>query len=125
MDCRRFKGSNAWENECKRVRTVRQWIESNAQQVDWGVYYKLGTKDNGDLAPDCVLLTCLTGKAVQDLDIFHTSFVDSGVGQERSTRIPRAPERYDFHVNAEEHELEDHSESANYRDTLSDLESDE
>ncbi|GKD46983.1 hypothetical protein Tco_1271628 [Tanacetum coccineum] len=41
----------------------------------------------------------------------------------RSARIPRALERYDFHVNVEEHELEDHSESSNYRDTLSDFES--
>ncbi|GJX30035.1 hypothetical protein Tco_0238114 [Tanacetum coccineum] len=43
----------------------------------------------------------------------------------RSARIPRAPERYDFHVNAKEHELQDHSESTNYIYTLSDLESDE
>nr|GEV77845.1 hypothetical protein [Tanacetum cinerariifolium] len=42
----------------------------------------------------------------------------------RFARIPRAPERYDFHVNAEEHELKDYSESSNYIDTLSDLELD-
>ncbi|GJW94803.1 hypothetical protein Tco_0174475 [Tanacetum coccineum] len=43
----------------------------------------------------------------------------------RSTRISRGHERFDFHVNVEEHELEDRSESSNYKDTLSDLESDE
>ncbi|GJU87889.1 RNA-directed DNA polymerase, eukaryota, reverse transcriptase zinc-binding domain protein [Tanacetum coccineum] len=39
-----FKGSNACENECKRVRTVRQWIESNAHQVE------TGEGSSGDLA---------------------------------------------------------------------------
>ncbi|GJT87935.1 hypothetical protein Tco_1069652 [Tanacetum coccineum] len=48
----------------------------------------------------------------------------------KSARISRGHEIFDFHVNAEEHELEDLSESSNYRtsnyrDTLSDLESDE
>nr|GEV35562.1 hypothetical protein [Tanacetum cinerariifolium] len=38
----------------------------------------------------------------------------------RSTRIPQAPERYDFYIDAEEHELGDHSEPPNYRAALSD-----
>ncbi|GJV50360.1 hypothetical protein Tco_1440572 [Tanacetum coccineum] len=33
--------------------------------------------------------------------------------------MPQAPKRNDFHVNDEKHELEDHGEPANYRDTLS------
>ncbi|GJR87325.1 retrotransposon protein, putative, ty1-copia subclass [Tanacetum coccineum] len=42
----------------------------------------------------------------------------------RFARIPQAPERYGFYVDAEEHELGDHGESANYRAALSDPESD-
>ncbi|GJU46191.1 retrotransposon protein, putative, ty1-copia subclass [Tanacetum coccineum] len=38
----------------------------------------------------------------------------------RSTRIPQAPERYGFYIDAKEHELEDHKEPPNYRVALSD-----
>ncbi|GKD83919.1 retrotransposon protein, putative, ty1-copia subclass [Tanacetum coccineum] len=41
----------------------------------------------------------------------------------RSARIPQAPERYGFYIDAEEHELGDHGEPPNYRAALSDLES--
>ncbi|GKE57909.1 retrotransposon protein, putative, ty1-copia subclass [Tanacetum coccineum] len=41
----------------------------------------------------------------------------------RSTRIPQAPERYGFYIDAEEHELGDHGEPPNYRAALSDPES--
>ncbi|GJU83890.1 retrotransposon protein, putative, ty1-copia subclass [Tanacetum coccineum] len=40
-----------------------------------------------------------------------------------SARIPQAPERYGFYIDAEEHELGDHGEHPNYRAALSDLES--
>ncbi|GKD89720.1 retrovirus-related pol polyprotein from transposon TNT 1-94 [Tanacetum coccineum] len=40
----------------------------------------------------------------------------------RSARIPQAPERYGFYIDAEEHELGDHGEPPNYRAALSDLE---
>ncbi|GJW92639.1 hypothetical protein Tco_0170192 [Tanacetum coccineum] len=40
-----------------------------------------------------------------------------------SARIPQAPERYGFYIDAEEHELGDHGEPPNYRAALSDLES--
>ncbi|GKB35223.1 hypothetical protein Tco_0880165 [Tanacetum coccineum] len=33
----------------------------------------------------------------------------------RSARIPQAPERYGFYIDAEEHELGDHDEPPNYR----------
>ncbi|GJZ36119.1 retrotransposon protein, putative, ty1-copia subclass [Tanacetum coccineum] len=42
---------------------------------------------------------------------------------QRSARIPQAPERYGFYIDAEEHELGDHGEPPNYRAALSDLES--
>ncbi|GJU81631.1 hypothetical protein Tco_1283996 [Tanacetum coccineum] len=38
----------------------------------------------------------------------------------RSVRIPQAPERYGFYIDAEEHELGDHEEPANYRAALLD-----
>ncbi|GJY78690.1 hypothetical protein Tco_0484491 [Tanacetum coccineum] len=41
----------------------------------------------------------------------------------RSARIPQAPERYGFYIDAEEHELGDHGEPPNYRAALSDPES--
>ncbi|GJV92385.1 zinc finger, CCHC-type containing protein [Tanacetum coccineum] len=41
----------------------------------------------------------------------------------RSARIPQAPKRYGFYINAEEHELGDHGEPPNYRAVLSDPES--
>ncbi|GJX43258.1 retrotransposon protein, putative, ty1-copia subclass [Tanacetum coccineum] len=41
----------------------------------------------------------------------------------RSARIPQAPERYGFYVDAEEHELGDHGEPLNYRVALLDPES--
>ncbi|GJX99551.1 retrotransposon protein, putative, ty1-copia subclass [Tanacetum coccineum] len=41
----------------------------------------------------------------------------------RSARIPRAPERYGFYIDAEEHELGDHGEPPNYQAALSDHES--
>ncbi|GJU82445.1 hypothetical protein Tco_1284810 [Tanacetum coccineum] len=41
----------------------------------------------------------------------------------RSARIPQAPTRYGFYVDAEEHELGDHGEPLNYRAALLDLES--
>ena len=37
----------------------------------------------------------------------------------RSERIPQAPERYGFYIDAEEHELGDHCEPANYREAIS------
>nr|GEU85669.1 hypothetical protein [Tanacetum cinerariifolium] len=37
-----------------------------------------------------------------------------------SSRIPQAPERYGFYIDAEEHELGDHGEPPNYRVVLSD-----
>ncbi|GJX36642.1 retrotransposon protein, putative, ty1-copia subclass [Tanacetum coccineum] len=40
----------------------------------------------------------------------------------RSARIPQAPERYGFYIDAEEHELGDHCEPHNYQAALSDLE---
>ncbi|GJT09727.1 retrotransposon protein, putative, ty1-copia subclass [Tanacetum coccineum] len=40
----------------------------------------------------------------------------------RSVKIPQAPERYGFYIDAEEHELGDHGEPPNYRSALSDLE---
>nr|GEX28904.1 putative retrotransposon Ty1-copia subclass protein [Tanacetum cinerariifolium] len=40
----------------------------------------------------------------------------------RSARIPHAPERYGFYIDAEEHELGDHGEPPNYRAALSDPE---
>ncbi|GJR28271.1 zinc knuckle CX2CX4HX4C containing protein [Tanacetum coccineum] len=40
-----------------------------------------------------------------------------------SVRIPQAPERYGFYIDAEEHELGDHGEPPNYRAALSDPES--
>ncbi|GJT76625.1 putative ribonuclease H-like domain-containing protein [Tanacetum coccineum] len=40
----------------------------------------------------------------------------------RSARIPQAPDRYGFYVDAEEHELGDYNEPANYKFALSDLE---
>ncbi|GKC39743.1 retrotransposon protein, putative, ty1-copia subclass, partial [Tanacetum coccineum] len=36
----------------------------------------------------------------------------------RSARIPQAPERYGFYIDAEEHELGDHEEPPNYRAAL-------
>nr|GEU79376.1 hypothetical protein [Tanacetum cinerariifolium] len=42
----------------------------------------------------------------------------------RSARIPQAPERYGFYVNAEEHELGDHGESTKYQASLLDTEFD-
>ncbi|GJZ03357.1 hypothetical protein Tco_0536632 [Tanacetum coccineum] len=41
----------------------------------------------------------------------------------RSARIPQAPERYGFYIDAEEHELGDHEEPPNYRAALLDPES--
>ncbi|GJR61584.1 retrotransposon protein, putative, ty1-copia subclass [Tanacetum coccineum] len=41
----------------------------------------------------------------------------------RSARIPQAPKRYGFYIDAEEHELGDHGEPPNYRAALSDPES--
>ncbi|GJU45261.1 retrotransposon protein, putative, ty1-copia subclass [Tanacetum coccineum] len=41
----------------------------------------------------------------------------------RSARIPQAPERYGFYIDAEKHELGDHGEPPNYRVALSDPES--
>ncbi|GJS82680.1 retrotransposon protein, putative, ty1-copia subclass [Tanacetum coccineum] len=41
----------------------------------------------------------------------------------RSARIPQAPERYGFYIDAEEHELGDHGEPPNYRVALLDPES--
>ncbi|GKA21223.1 retrotransposon protein, putative, ty1-copia subclass [Tanacetum coccineum] len=41
----------------------------------------------------------------------------------RSARIPQAPERYGFYIDAEEHELGDHGEPPNYQAALSDPES--
>ncbi|GJU45594.1 retrotransposon protein, putative, ty1-copia subclass [Tanacetum coccineum] len=41
----------------------------------------------------------------------------------RSARIPQAPERYGFCIDAEEHELRDHGEPPNYRVALLDPES--
>ncbi|GJR21468.1 reverse transcriptase domain-containing protein [Tanacetum coccineum] len=41
----------------------------------------------------------------------------------RSARIPRAPKRYGFYIDAEEHELGDHGEPPNYQAALSDHES--
>ncbi|GJU15760.1 retrotransposon protein, putative, ty1-copia subclass [Tanacetum coccineum] len=41
----------------------------------------------------------------------------------RSARIPQAPERYGFYIDAEEHELGDHGEPPNYYAALSDPES--
>ncbi|GJY94818.1 hypothetical protein Tco_0511179 [Tanacetum coccineum] len=41
----------------------------------------------------------------------------------RSARIPQAPERYGFYIDAEEHKLGDHGEPPNYRAVLSDPES--
>ncbi|GJX96661.1 retrotransposon protein, putative, ty1-copia subclass [Tanacetum coccineum] len=41
----------------------------------------------------------------------------------RSARIPQAPERYGFYIDAEKHELRDHSEPPNHRTALSDPES--
>ncbi|GKC22744.1 retrotransposon protein, putative, ty1-copia subclass, partial [Tanacetum coccineum] len=41
----------------------------------------------------------------------------------RSARIPQAPERYGFYIDAEEHKLGDSGEPPNYRAALSDLES--
>ncbi|GKB47064.1 retrotransposon protein, putative, ty1-copia subclass, partial [Tanacetum coccineum] len=38
----------------------------------------------------------------------------------RSVRIPQAPERYGFYIDAEEHELGDHGEPPNYQAALSD-----
>ncbi|GKE65040.1 retrotransposon protein, putative, ty1-copia subclass [Tanacetum coccineum] len=38
----------------------------------------------------------------------------------RYVRIPQAPERYGFYIDAEEHELGDHEEPPNYRAALSD-----
>nr|GEY87296.1 hypothetical protein [Tanacetum cinerariifolium] len=40
-----------------------------------------------------------------------------------STRIPQAPDRYGFYIDAKEHELGDHGEPLNYRAALSDPES--
>ncbi|GKA12360.1 putative retrotransposon ty1-copia subclass protein [Tanacetum coccineum] len=40
-----------------------------------------------------------------------------------SARIPQAPERYGFYIDAEEHELGDHGEPPKYRAALSDLKS--
>ncbi|GJU39005.1 zinc finger, CCHC-type containing protein [Tanacetum coccineum] len=40
----------------------------------------------------------------------------------RSVRIPRAPERYGFYIDAEEHELGDHGEPPNNQAALSDIE---
>ncbi|GJS68341.1 hypothetical protein Tco_0682906 [Tanacetum coccineum] len=40
----------------------------------------------------------------------------------RSARMPQAPERYGFYIDAEEHELGDHGEPPNYRAALSDPE---
>nr|GEV90478.1 hypothetical protein [Tanacetum cinerariifolium] len=37
----------------------------------------------------------------------------------RSARIPQAPEQYGFYIDAEEHELGDHSEPPNYQAALS------
>ena len=42
----------------------------------------------------------------------------------RSARIPQAPDRYGFYIDAEEHELGDHSEPANYREAISSPEHD-
>ncbi|GKA70191.1 retrotransposon protein, putative, ty1-copia subclass, partial [Tanacetum coccineum] len=41
----------------------------------------------------------------------------------RSARIPQAPERYGFYIDAKEHELRDHREPPNYQAALSDPES--
>nr|GEV22130.1 retrotransposon protein, putative, Ty1-copia subclass [Tanacetum cinerariifolium] len=41
----------------------------------------------------------------------------------RSARIPQAPKRYGFYIDAEEHELGDHGEPPNYQAALSDPES--
>ena len=43
---------------------------------------------------------------------------------QRSVRIPQAPGRYGFYINAEEHKLGDQGEPANCQDALSDPESD-
>ncbi|GJZ02764.1 retrotransposon protein, putative, ty1-copia subclass [Tanacetum coccineum] len=50
----------------------------------------------------------------------YAEFSESGlISQEASgSKIPQAPDRYGFYVDAEEHELGDHNEPANYKASL-------
>ncbi|GJS59511.1 hypothetical protein Tco_0654295 [Tanacetum coccineum] len=50
----------------------------------------------------------------------YAEFSKSGlISQEASgSKIPQAPDRYGFYVDAEEHELGDHNEPANYKAEL-------